>query len=224
MIAMRIVLEDTATPALDRVRGFLQSEEAQQVIGYAGRNVVREHLQDLEDTRSGASGGPASHYYGSARRATNFRIIDDTAVEINVSQVGMRLHFYGGTVEAGKGISSATGAPTKYLTIPAAPEAHGRKASDFDLLLVWANGRPVALALAETTEKMTARGGLKAVRKAGKIMFTLRESVTLQPDPTVMPTTEDFSEAITERLGSVIRRRFHGEVSADDETGEGPSE
>jgi hypothetical protein len=220
VIAMRIVLEDTATPALERVRGFLQSGEAQSVIGYTGRNVVREHLQELEETRSGASGGPATHYYGSARRATSWYPAGDNAVEINVAQVGMRLHFYGGTVEAGKGISSATGAPTKYLTIPATPEAHGRKASDFDLVLVWANGRPVALALAESTESMTARGGFKATRKAGKIMFTLKESVTLAPDPSVMPTTEDFSEAIVERLGSVIRRRFHGEVSAAGDEGE----
>lgn len=229
MIAMRIVLEDTATPALERVRGFLQSEQAQQVIGYAGRNVVREHLQDLEDTRSGASGGPATHYYGSARRSTSYYIVSDTAVEINVAQVGMRLHYYGGTVEAGKGISSATGKPTQYLTIPARSEAYGKKASDFDdLIVLWGRNGPYALARAISTQIGIERSeageklwgkyyGAKATSKGqqgGEVMFWLTKSATIKPDPSVMPDSEEFRDAITTRLGSVIRRRFHGETSA----------
>ena len=218
MIAIRIVVEDTASPALARVHDFLASDQAQQIIGYAGQRVVRKHLDMLETTRPNAMGAPRTHYYGSARRATSFEVVGGGAIEINVAQIGMRLHFYGGTVMAGKGISSSTGAPTKYLTIPAAPEAHGKKASDFDLVLVWANGHPVALALAETSERMTEREGVKAVRRAGKILFRLRRSVDFAPDPSVMPETADYRDEIVTRLGNTIERRFHGEVSAGEET------
>jgi len=37
----------------------------------------------------------------------------------------MRQRFYGGTIKAGSGTSWVTGAPTRYLTIPARAEAYG---------------------------------------------------------------------------------------------------
>ena len=229
MIAMRTVLEDTATPALERVRGYLQSEAAQQTIGYAARNLIKDHLQDLEDTRSGGSIGPPTHYYGSARKATNYRVIDDTAVEIHVAQVGMALHYYGGTVTPGKGISSATGKPTVYLTKPARAEAYGKKASDFpDLIVLWGRNGPYALARAISTQVGIERSeageklwgghyGAKVKKRGlqgGEVMFWLIKSATIKPDPSVMPDSEEFRDAITTRLGNVIRRRFHGETSA----------
>jgi hypothetical protein len=213
-----------------RVQAFMQSDGMRNIVGYEGQRTVREHLQGLDETRANRMGGTRSHYYGSARKATEY-FIEGEDVVISVAQVGMRLHFYGGTVEAGKNSSYATGSPTKYLTIPAAPEAYGRRASDFpDLIIVWGRGgKPVGLAIAEEANlgslyMAVTRSPMLTKRPKttpGKVMFWLKERVTMQADRSVLPTEDELGENIAGRLGKAIARRFEGK---DAEAGAGADE
>lgn len=212
MIAVNVtVVKDTATPAVNRMRGFLESDDGKQVIGYAARKAVRDNFQELENTRANKLGGARTHYYGSARRATNFQIEGDDVV-VSTNQIGMRLHYFGGTVTAGKGVSSKTGTATRFLTIPATSEAYGKSAKSFDnLVLVWGRKGPYALARGVETNRLT-RDGLRKVMVPGEKLFFLKEKVTLEPDPSVVPTQEQFSTVINKALRIATRKIWQNET------------
>ncbi len=223
MIAMSVKVDGQALDALDRVSAFMLSESMFNVAGYEGQRTVREHLQGLDETRANKMGGRRSHYYGNARKATEYHLEGEEVV-IGVAQVGMRLHYYGGTVEAGKNSSYATGNPTKYLTIPASPEAYGKTVSDFpDLVVVWGKGGvPVGLAIGEeptgSLYLAVTRGPMltkKSKLKPGKIMFWLKARVSMMPDTSVLPTQEKLGANITDRVGKATARRFM-DKDADD--------
>lgn len=228
MIAISIDLEGAPEQAVARVRTFIGSDAILKIAGYEGQRVVREHLQGLDDNRANKLGGRRTHYYGSARRATEYRMEGD-AVIINIPQIGLPLHYHGGTVRAGVNASSATGQPTKYLSIPARAEAYGRRPSDFpNLVVVWGrNKKPVGLAVGEKTSPgalfsaVTRKHGPMLTKdtklQPGLMMFWLKLEVTMQPDHTILPTEETISTAVKDRIASVIVRRFGGAVAGPDE-------
>lgn len=211
MIAVQVTItKNTAGPALARLRGFLESDDGLAVVGYAGRKAVRDHLQELENSRANKLGGPRTHYYASARRGTSFQIVGKEVV-VSVAQVGIRLHYFGGTVTAGKNASSATGRATRYLTIPATAEAYGKSAASFEKLVVlWGKNGPYALARAVETNRLT-RDGLRHVTEPGQKLFWLKRSVTMQPDPDVIPSEAAMSTEITKAIRIAVRRVWQDE-------------
>ncbi len=204
------------------VRVFIGSQGFLAIAGYEGQRTVREHLQGLDQSRANKMGGKRTHYYGSARKATEYRI-DGEGVIINIPQIGLPLHYYGGTVKAGANSSYVTGEPTKYLTIPARAEAYGKSVSDFhDLVIVWGrNRKPVGLAIGEErrsslTTAITQRGPVLTKDKnlvPGLVLFWLKKEITLKPDPSILPTEETLGANITDRLGKAIVRRFGGDTT-----------
>lgn len=215
MIEVGVTVEvDNASPALARVQSWLNSDGPQKIAGYEGQRLVREHLGNLDYERANRLGGPRTHYYGSARKATTFYQEADYVV-VNIAQVGMALHYYGGIVQAGANVSFATGMATKYLTIPVDPEAHGHTASDFDLVLLWGRNGPYGLALAERTEKMTLHGGLRVTTRPGKMMFSLRKEVDIQPDKSVLPEPSMMAQSIGDKISAVISRRWGSGASIE---------
>jgi hypothetical protein len=87
----------------------------------------------------------------------------------------------GGVVRPSGRTSSVTGKPIKYLTIPVIAEAHGKSASDFPFL--------------KARGKFAEGGGgvLYAPREGssfGTVFFVLVKSVTIKPDPNILPPAE----------------------------------
>lgn len=221
MIALSLQLTGHPDQAIGRVNDFLKSDSMRKIAGYTGALVVKENFQQLDETRGNKLGGRRTHYYSSARRSTSF-YLDGEDVVINIAQVGIALHYYGGVVNAGVNDSFITGKPTKYLTIPACAEAYGRSASDFEnLVIVWGKGRkPVGLAIGVPVEETARRGPVltKNTRLVpGQVMYWLKESITVTPDKTVLPSSSTLGTAIGLRLTATIRRRFGADVSFDDQ-------
>ena len=189
------ITKDTATPALRELREGLDPENLMPIFGRSVANAVRANFDDLESSRPNKLGGERQHYYSGARSATTFTTSGDTAT-VMIAQVGMRLRYYGGTVEAGRNVSSFTGQPTKYLTIPATAEAYGHRASDFpDLKMLWGHAGPYALARVEqgSIATVTTRG---ASTQDTEIMFWLTPSVDIPEDKTMLPSNDAMSEAV----------------------------
>lgn len=186
MIALRIAVTDTATPALRRLEAGLQPARLTPIIGRSARNATREHLFG-KDAAGNKLGGRRTHYYGTAARGTNFAIEGDTVV-VSIPQLGIRQRYYGGTIKP---------KTAKYLTIPVHPAAHGKRAREFsDLEVVFGpGGRPVALA-----RKASGK------RTLGEIYYRLVRSVTQAADPTVLPTMEALGAAIRPDLEAHIAR------------------
>ena len=227
MITATITLTDNATPALARISAFINSDGARQLVAYTGASLLREHFGTMDATRGNKQGFPRSHYWSDARKAVYFRVDgDESVVAVKASEVPVvRLHYYGGTVTPGKHASFVTGEPTKYLTIPACGEAYGKRASEFEQLVVVCGmgGKPYALALPITKEKMDQYGAVSVSVTAGKIMYWLKESVTLDPDSTVLPEPYFMAGRIATTLGKAIKRRWKGDfgVEVGDEFQEG---
>lgn len=183
-------VRDTATPALQRMAAAVQPGRLQAIIGRSAANTYKQHLLGLNQTRANALGGPRTNFYAAAARGTSFRVVGDDVV-VSISSVGIRQRYFGGTIKP---------KTTKYLTIPAIPEAHGKRASEFQGLRFaivpdeQGRQRPALVQGAQTLIRgRRSKGGVR-FRAIGEIrervVFWLARSVTQQPDPTVLPYTE----------------------------------
>ncbi len=112
---------------------------------------------------------------------------------------------------AGKGVSSATGRATRFLTIPATSDAYGKSAASFEnLIVLWGKNGPYALARGVETNRLT-RDGLRKVVEPGEKLFWLKRSVTIQPDPTVIPEGSEMSAEINKAMRIAVRRIWKDE-------------
>jgi hypothetical protein len=200
-LLISVSVTDNATPAISRVRTFLQGEDVKQLVGQMAVNAFGVNF-DNKNQISNALGGPRTNYYSDARKATSFEVSGDT-VTIAVKQVGISLHYYGGTV---------TPIRTKYLTIPARPECHGKRASDFpDLIVLWGRKGPYGLGLLEKV----GIGTVGASKPNSTVYFWLVKKATIAPDPTVIPEDSALLDPIAEKLGQVAERRFNEEGDSE---------
>lgn len=196
------VVSDTATPALRRLVAGLAPARINPVVGRSARNLIRSHLFGLNASRPNWLGGPRTNFFTKAGRATQFQIVGDSVI-VSINQVGMQHQYYGGTIRP---------KVAKFLTIPVHPRAHGKRAREFDLELVYGlGGEPYALATKSTLVSVIrqTRGG-RITRtlggRRGEIMFRLVKKVTKQPDPTVLPPTPMFVEHIKLDLEAYFHR------------------
>lgn len=165
---------------------------------------TRNHFRVLDALRPNRIGGKRTNFWGKYVKNITPRGESDRAVvsidDPNTSASGkspLLLHYYGGTV---------TPTRSKFLTVPAVPEAHGVRARES----VWAGqlhfslvaGKYPALVLREALGT-----GKKAARLyAGRVIYWLRRSVTIRPDHSVLPNPEILAEAGLRALTRTIKR------------------
>jgi len=208
MIAIKIDISDQATPVIRAIGRAVRPDSLNPIVGRSAVNTFREHLFGVDRARPNALGGSRTHFYAAAARGTHFDVLPD-GVMLSVNQVGIRQRVVGGTITPKK---------AKYLTIPARAEAHGKRASEFnDLVVVFgAGGRPVALARASQSlighkrDKVTGHvtGATKRGSAGGEILFWLRKSVTQQADPSVVP----YMELVAQRIGRDVEQHINRAV------------
>lgn len=180
------VRRDTATPAVQSLLSGLRPEQLQNVIGRSAVQSYRTHLFGLNRTRPNALGGQRTNFYAAAARATSYTVQGDFVV-VSINQQGMAQRYFGGTIRP---------RTAKFLTIPVHPSAHGHRAGEFDLEVVFGrNGEPIALATKSSKvniirQTATGRVTRRLGGRMGEIYFRLVKSVNQQPDPTVLPYPE----------------------------------
>ena len=199
-MGMTIDVRDEASAALKAMGAKLR--DVNPVIGRAARNCIRDNFRTLEQTHPNKNNWTRQHFWADCARATNFTLGPDT-VTVNVSKPGALLQLEGGVVEAGKHTSSATGKPTKFLTIPARAEAYGRRAGEFhNLEYAMTDQGP---ALVERSASSVSYGskrkdGTKRVfnrgETGGAVFYWLRKRVKIGKHPEVLPTEFQMRVAI----------------------------
>jgi hypothetical protein len=206
-LGLSIDLRDTARPALNRLQGALRPEQLNPVIGRAVVNVYRGHLLRINRERPNQLGGKRTNFYAQAGRGTNFTV-DPDGITVSIASVGIAQRFYGGVIRP---------KASKFLTIAVHPAAHGKRAREMDLEVVFGEaGRPIALATKSTRAvqlTQNKRGQLvrKMIGRRGEIMFLLKKSVTQNPDPTVLPRTDEVAGAaiiaVNDSVDRAIKRQ-----------------
>lgn len=178
---MQITVTDEATPALRgylaRLRGAAAREELHRTMAFGVERVVRRHLRTNYATKRNALGGTSTGFWKKAIESTVVSA-DGVAGTMTIQERGVALRYFGGTV-----------VPTRrnYLTIPAAAEAHGKRAKEVSggyakqEWLFNRAGKPFAIAEKVKVDKQGRQTG-------GRVLFWLTKSTTHRPDKNVLPT------------------------------------
>lgn len=183
------IILDEVTPLIQRLRDDTARAGLTLVMLRAVANVTRDHLFKLNTERHKYG----RNYYAQAARSVNSRLVPRGGA-ISITQVGIRQRRFGGPIRPKK--------PGGFLTIPEAPEAYGKRASEFpDLEIGMAldgngNLRRALVRRASTAIKFIRRkqrdGSIKTSVKAldvrgGEAIFWLSRGVNQRPDPSVLP-------------------------------------
>lgn len=177
------------------------------VAGRSGRNALQRHLREKNRTSPNRMGGRRTNFYAKAADAVNYRILNDQEVAVSINAVGIALRYFG-TAGLPGGVLRPISA--RYLTIPATPEAHGKRAREFgDLVVGYAYDPELGrdrLALvrdgSQPATRVAKRGGrapstgLPGGDTTGEPVFWLVRSVRQEGDPAVLPDQSDLVERI----------------------------
>jgi hypothetical protein len=199
---------NTATPELQSMRVAITPHRMAAELGPRATRLVQRNF--LKKERAGnAKGWPSQHFYARAAEATNWQE-GFGFVLISVNQIGIRLRLQGGVV---KPVNAGA------LTIPAVPEAYGKRAREFNNLrfgfalnpetgkmmpaLVEAEATHIKIGKQKKDGSRTIKRGEEATGK--KAIYWLLASTSHDPDPTVMPTDEEFQRVMDESIETVLR-------------------
>ncbi len=212
---MKISITDKATPALRALMQQLQRSKVNAALGRGLQTKVRNHLFKYNRAHPNKLGGKRTNYYSQAGKATHWKETGKGIV-VYIAHVGINQTVYGGVIKPGRNSSSKGGGATKFLTIPVAAEAHGKRASEFDDLELVFNrqGKPVALGRPGVKKAPPAKKGQRgARRKKGKalratwnILFVLRRSVNQKPRPDVIPSEKVLVTEAHKIIQMLIKR------------------
>ena len=202
--------KDTVTPALQRITAALRGD-VRRVMGRAVGRLISDHLYRLNSERPNALGGRRTNFWSAAAKSVSFQETPDGAV-VSISQIGIRQRFQGGFIRP---------VNRKYLTIPAAPEAHGRRASEFSNLRFgfgvnkYGNLQPALVeASASRVKFIRGLGGALKTKNlggtGGKVMFWLARRAFQRADPTVLPTLSEMEQTAAAAAAGHLERALGG--------------
>ena len=170
--------------------------------------VVRSHLRDRNNSRPRKPGWKPSGYWGDAAEsrmtkaaaAAKMSSSDASGACITVRHPGVGLHLRGGTVKSSR--------PGGRLAIPLRAQFAGVNPRE-----AWPD-RNGAFVLASKGRGPAGRAFL-ADREGGalRLCYLLLSSVTLRPDPSVLPPEDRLSKAARAACAAYVREKVRsGEV------------
>ena len=196
MIAINIT--DKVTPMLRGAAGQLKGTALENAMGQGASELIQRHLVALNAARPNALGGKRTNFYSRAAKATNYQV-KPGEVTVVIAHQGIRQRYQGGFIRPTGG--------RKYLTIPAIPEAYGKRASELNnLRFGFTEGRSgnlvPALVEASATKVKFGRARQDGSRRTtitgnvgGRAFFYLVRQVFQQADPSVLPTNDQIAGA-----------------------------
>ena len=198
MISIRLKSEELA--ALQKQAEKIGAgDDLALVMGRAAAGLTRDHLYALDQSRPNKLGGKRTNFYQKAGDSVSDPAASAGVVSFTITKTGLAQRWLGGDIEAGSGISSKTGEPTKYLSIPARAETYGEPPSAFtDLVFVpRKNGGAMLVQALQTQVSISGKKRITVTRGqllGGLVMYWLVDKVTQEEDPTVLPTEEELLE------------------------------
>lgn len=190
------------TKTVDRLQqkqaALRDTDKLTEAIGTALVAETKQHLRDFSASHPNRLGGKRTHFIARAAQATFYRPVPG-GLELVNNFLGLALRYYGGTVVPGKGISSYSGQPTKWLTMPAIAQAYGRRAREFSNLrfVEFKKGKLAALVEEKSgaTDSRTGKGIKGRSRKKGsraRVFYWLLKSMTIAPNRSLLPLNKEL--------------------------------
>jgi hypothetical protein len=213
-LAIQTKIEDTATPWLAELRGRITPH---RIAAEVGPRLTRLVQRNFRKQGTNALGWPSTHFWGRAAEATNWQE-GFGFVMISVNQIGIRQRLQGGDI---KPVNAGA------LTIPAHPDAYGKRAREFSNLKfkfvldpLSGRMRPALVANRATSsniEFVTVKSGKnKGQTRASQNfdlqpLFWLAKKVHQNPNPAVLPSDAEFEAALDQSVDAVLRTSTGGE-------------
>lgn len=174
------ITRDDVSPRLAEIERFLADRPGRLVMAEAAAELTRGHFAQLAAVRHRPQVTP--NFYANAARATTAEV-DATDALVVIDHIGIAQRYYGGLLRPKK---------AKRLTIPISDEAQGRRASEISDLfyLRLRNGK-------EFLARRDSGGGLD-------FLYVLKAQVQQDPDPSVLPTDEEYFDAIAQSLDDTL--------------------
>lgn len=151
-------------------------EELADAARYGVEVLIKNHLRSRNNSRPPRGLMPKTNYYADAAESVT-SATKNNQVEVTISQEGIALHYYGGTVLPKK----------KALAIPLSPIVAG----------IWPSEAPGNLDL--FWPKNSSHGFLKD-SNSSEILYLLVPKATIRADKNVLPTDEEFYSAAQEAI------------------------
>ncbi len=182
----------------------INMQAVRKVAGRSLANKLRDHFIKLNAERPNKMGGKRTNFFLQVARSIQQPQSQDDLMIVSINQVGFAQRLFGGVIKPKN---------SRFLTIPATPEAYGKRAREFKDLEVLYNhqGRPIGLIQREPVKKLGRRKkGLsdenfsKTLQdstdaffsKKGKVFFWFASSVTQSADPTIMPSEAELASHV----------------------------
>jgi hypothetical protein len=166
---------------LEPLSQVMDTDHINAIISTPAKNLTREHLYKLSNERHRQ--GVGLNFYADAADSVSTETLPD-GVEIRIDKAGIAQRYYGGDIEP---------VNRSHLWIPAKDSpAEGRVPREF-----WPFDKVV----------FTEKGQGFAI-KEGEILFWLVSHVHQDPDPSVLPTTEQYKDRILAAVSPYIDAAF----------------
>lgn len=196
MISVNI--NDGATPAVKAMLASLNGPELVKAGAGEVRVELREHFAMLEQTRPNKNAWPRQHFWADVRQTVNNPVVtDSTMATVSVTHHAIAQRLLGGYIFPKNG--------KKYLTLPARPEAYGKRAAEIPGLRFgfaenkYGNLAPALVQTAAQSVKFgrTKKDGTRTVTPGayGDAYFFLVKKVFQPADPGVLPTEAKIAAA-----------------------------
>lgn len=192
-------LRDGASPTLKLLINEVRNVPAASKAAARGvANKLRDHFATLETERPNKMGYPRQHFWSQIRKSVGNPVQEGNAASVTVAHVAFRQKLEGGTIKPGPG--------KEYLTIPAHPDAYGKRAREFSALqFAFAEDpnnpgtvRP-ALIAQRAISTLIQFGKKKAKAVASELgvlpLYWLVREVKQAPTPGALPPDEELQQA-----------------------------
>lgn len=208
-----ITYQDTATPYLMQIFSKLNSAWFNNEVGKAVAQKFKSHLYEFNETHPNQLGGKRTNFYKQAADSITIEA-KDGGVDVVIRHTGLNQRIYGGTIVPVR---------SKYLTIPMVPEAYNRSARSFNNLkvkVVRIGGVLKAVALVEVDNypifpgrKSRKDGSIsRGAKRGGRVIYSLRSSVTQKGDPSVVPSEQEIQEVVDSVVAKITGSADIGNV------------
>jgi hypothetical protein len=196
MSAVTITLDLTAAQSALIKADKALSDGMEGGLTIAAEKVVHDHLRAHYVNKPNRLGAASTKYWDRVDKSvTATTTSNGTAsfnTEVTLSGVGLWMKFHGGIIKPSGRISSVTGKPIRFLTIPVIAEAHGKTASEFPFLK--ARGK-----------FLDGGGGVLYKPQEGSdfgtVYFILTRQAKIKPDPNILPP----ASAIADEMSAAIK-------------------
>lgn len=161
------------------------------VIGREAVNRLKKHYR-LKDAREpNRLGGARTHFWLEVSRAVQSPVTRGKRVTVTINHPSIAQKVKGGIISAKR---------TRMLTIPVAPEAHGRTARTTEQEL----GVQIFLINAGRGKGLAAE-----IEGQVKLLYILKPSVKQEADPTALPEEKEFTAGLIRRAEIATARMVH---------------